>query len=134
MPARAEFCLPLFLATDSATWQMRQLPAVKDGLISALLYAPLLFLPQTHRTACPGHMKYCPMMSGFNFWLFFQLSSDDVDLEVGREVLSAFPLLPHVSTWKNFLVVIRLMSLPSCDVHRPKTKDEQEKGALLFSL
>lgn len=72
---------------------MRQLPTVKDGLISALLYVTLLLLPPTHCIVCLGHTKYHPGMSGFHFWLFFQSSFDDVDLDMGSEAFSALPLV-----------------------------------------
>lgn len=74
---------------------MRQLPAVKDGLISALLYAMPLLLPLTHCNVGPGHIKYRPTMSGFHFWLFLQPSSDNADPDVGSKALSALPPVPH---------------------------------------
>ncbi len=60
---------------------MRQLLAVKCGLVSALLYVTLLLLLLTHHNVCPGQIQYRRVMSGFHFWLFLQSSSDEFDLD-----------------------------------------------------
>lgn len=115
-----------FVSDYFSNWQSNmtneKLSALKDGLISALLYAMLLLLPQTHLNIRPGHIKCCPMMSCFHFKLFQQPSSDDVDLEVGSEPHSA---LPHGAPFfANLPVVIRQlqMSLASSGVHRLSTE------------
>ena len=75
---------------------MRQLPAVKDGLISALLYATLLLLPLTHRTVCPGAYEIPPSDVGLPLLALSPAPpSDDVDLDVGSQALSAPAPVPH---------------------------------------